>query len=96
MDVTQSLLILNPVRAWHWIRSSFSVSAEWIINTLDTKFTISWTHWSKDRKHDDSQDWHKYDYREAYQELFSDYAAWGEENPFIIYYTEHASYFTAR
>lgn len=87
MDVTLSLLILNPVQPWHWIKSLFSVSAEWITNTLDTKFTISWTHWDKDRKHHDSQGWHKYDCREACQELFSAFVASGKKDR--LYNTLH-------
>lgn len=57
-----------------------TVSVEWIINKLDTKLSISWTHWGKDRKQDDSWGWHNSDYGEACQELFSPYVTWGKKD----------------
>lgn len=36
-----------------------AASVELIVNTLDTKFTISWNHWSKDKKNDNSSGWYK-------------------------------------
>ena len=75
------------------IKSGFSVSAEWIINTSDMKYTVFWTHWRKDRKHDDSQVWLRSDCGEAAENCTQ--LSLEAKRPFIIHDSEHASYFPA-